>query len=258
VNDGKPLAGGPFAASGLVAMFLLLWLGFIVHRSPRFAGSMWGGVLAVSGAFLMLIPMAYSLVKRIPSLKRWITAKVQMQTILAWHIYTGLVGAILGLLHTGHKFDSKLGIALTVMMFVVVLSGFAGRYLLRMVSQEVREKKEELSGLEIAYRKVAAEVVTHPESLAILRPMGGTFRRLVAGFYMGVFVSGSNTPSAPVRALRLSESIADLEYAIKNHELLKRWFLGWLWVHIVASIILYGFLGLHIWASIHFGLRWFR
>lgn len=37
-------------ATGLVVLMLLLWLGFLLHRSPRFPGSLWGGVLGVSGA----------------------------------------------------------------------------------------------------------------------------------------------------------------------------------------------------------------
>ena len=57
--------------------------------------------------------------------------------------------------------------------------------------------------------------------------------------------------------MRLAESMADLEYAIKTHETFKRWFAAWLKLHIVISLILYGLLALHIWAGIHFGLRWF-
>ena len=48
--------------SGLVVLLLLLWLGFLVHRDTRFAGSLWGGVLSVSGAVLMLVPLAYMMV----------------------------------------------------------------------------------------------------------------------------------------------------------------------------------------------------
>jgi len=51
--------------------------------------------------------------------------------------------------------------------------------------------------------------------------------------------------------------VADLEYAIRTHEFFKRWFSRALVVHIVLSIIFYVLLGLHIWAGIHFGLRWF-
>src|SRR6266508_6388102 len=85
--------------SGLVILFLILWLGFFVHRSPRFAGSPWGGVLGVSGAALMLVPLAYMIVKRVSPLKKAVTQRVSMRTLLAWHIYAGVLGPILAILH---------------------------------------------------------------------------------------------------------------------------------------------------------------
>ena len=239
---------------GLVVLLLLLWLGFLLHRSPRFAGSAWGGVLGVSGAALMLAPLAYLIVKRIDPLKRVVTRRVPMRTLLAWHIYAGILGPILGLLHTGHKFDSPLGLALTTMMIVVVLSGFIGRYLLSQTSRTIREKRETLTQLEVAYRQTAGELAAHPEQLALLQPVTGFWRRLVAGLLMPRSAAAA---SVPIRALRLSESIADLEYAVKTHETVKRLFATWLKLHILISFILYGLLALHVWAGIHFGLRWF-
>ncbi len=244
-------------ASGLVVLMLILWLGFLVHRSPRFAGSAWGGVLGVSGAVLMLVPLAYLVVKRIGPLKRVVTRRVPMRTLLAWHIYAGILGPILGLLHTGHKFASPLGIALTAMMLVVVLSGFIGRYLLGQVGQTIREKREMLTGLELAYRQTAGELAAHPEQVALLRPLAGLWTRPLASLFLAPAESGWGVPSAPVRALRLAESMADLEYALKTHATFQRWFAGWLRLHIAISFILYGLLALHIWAGIHFGLRWF-
>lgn len=260
MSERRSLVGGPLAPTGLVVLMLLLWLGFLVHHSHRFAGSLWGGLLGMSGALLMLMPMAYTFVKRIPRLKRWVTPRISMRTLLAWHIYTGLLGAILGLLHTGHKFDSPLGIALTAMMLLVVLSGFAGRYLLGQISQELREKKAMLAQLELAYRRTAGEVAAHPEQLAALRPLAGFWGRLFGSLYFTALatVSGTATASAPVRILRLAESIADVEYAIKSHETLKRWFTGWLWFHIVTSVAMYALLALHVWTGIYFGLRWLR
>ena len=64
--------------------------------------------------------------------------------------------------------------------------------------------------------------------------------------------------SSPIRALHITESISDLEYAIKTNEYFKAWFGIWLKFHIVISFVLYGLLVLHIWAGIHFGLRWFE
>ncbi|MBY0514186.1 MAG: hypothetical protein K2P78_09790 [Gemmataceae bacterium] len=246
----------PLVVGGLVALLLVLWLGFLVHASPRFAGSLLGGLLGVSGALLMLLSSLYLPVKRVPALKRWVTARVSMRTLLAWHMYTGLLGAILGVLHSGHKFESPLGIALTAMSLLVVLSGFVGRHLMKQVSLEVKEKKEMLTRLELAYREAAGEAAAHPEQAAVLRPLAGFWSRLVAGLFVPAVAAWGTLP-APVRALRLADAIADLEYAIKTHETFKRWFGIWLKVHIVTAFLLYALLGLHVWAGIHFGLRWF-
>lgn len=116
--------------SGLVVLMLVTWLGFVLHRSPDFAGSAWGGVLAVSGS---------------PQPWRW----------------------------------------------------WLGAWLMPAASPEL------------------------------------------------------------ARVVRLTESIADLEYAIASNETFKRGFGLWLKFHIVISFVLYGLLGLHVWAAIHFGLRWF-
>lgn len=242
--------------SGLIVLLLILWLGFFVHRAPRFAGSLWGGILGVSGAVLILLSSAYLLVKRLPLLKRWVTNRVSMSTLLAWHMYTGILGTILGVLHTGHRFNSPLGIALTAAALLVVLSGFVGRYLMKQVSMGIREKKEMLTRLELAYRLTAGEVAAHPEQTTILRPLAGIWSRVVVGLFMTASLGPEPLP-APVRALRLADAIADVEYAIKTHETFKRWFAAWLTIHIITAVILYGLLGLHIWAGIHFGLRWF-
>jgi len=242
--------------SGLVVLLLLLWLGFLVHRSPRFAGSFPGGMVAVAGALLMLVPLAYSVVKRVKPLQKAVTKRVSMRTLLAWHIYAGILGPVLALLHTGHKFDSLLGIALTALMLVVVLSGFVGRYLLGQVGQEVRTKKEMLASLEAAYRQTENELAARPEQAALLAPFSGFLARVVAGFFVTVPAEQGPLP-ASVRALRLAELMADLEFAIKTHEAFKRWFSRWLKFHIVISAILYVLLALHVWSGIHFGLRWF-
>ena len=243
--------------SGLVLLLLVFWLGFLVHRSPRFAGSLWGGVLAVSGSALMLVPLAYLVAKRIKPLKQSVTRLVSMRTLLTWHIYAGVLGPVLVILHTGHKFESNLGIALTAMLLLVVLSGFVGRYLMNQFSQTIREKKEMLTQLELAYRTTATELAAFPEQIVVLRPLSGLLTRFVAMLFVRSGDDGQGAAIASVRALRLAESIADLEYAIKTHETFKRWFAGWLKFHIVISFILYALLALHVWASIHFGLRWF-
>lgn len=243
---------------GLVVLMLVLWLGFLVHRSPRFAGSLWGGVLAVSGSALMLVPLAYLVVKRIRPLKQRLTRFVPMRTLLAWHIYAGILGPILVLLHTGHKFESMLGTALTAMTLLVVLSGFAGRYLMNQSSQTIREKRELLTHLESAYRDAAGELAAHPEQVEVLRPFSGFFSRLVGSFLLTAGQPDQTGLPLATRTLRLAESMADVEYAIRTHEWFKTLFRRWLKFHIVISVALYVLLGLHVWTGVYFGLRWFR
>ena len=243
--------------SGLVVLLLILWLGFVLHSSPRFAGSFWGGLLGLVGALLMLVPLVYMIVKRIKALKKAVTKWVSMRTLLSWHIYSGIFGPILVILHTGHKFESVLGIALTALTLLVVASGFIGRYLMSQFSSEIREKKEMLGQLEVAYQQTAAELATQPKEMAILRPVSGFFARLFAGFFVRADGAAPREIPPSIRALRLAETMADLEYAIRTHELFKRWFGTWLKFHIIISFILYFFLALHVWAGVHFGLRWF-
>ena len=134
--------------TGLVVLLGLLWLGFAVHRSPRFPGSVVGSALAIAGAALMLVtPLAYTAVKRISPLRQRIGRAVPLGRLLAWHVYGGIAGAILAILHTGHRFESTLGVVLTAMMLVTVFSGYVGRHFLRQVAQELRDKQAQLGQL---------------------------------------------------------------------------------------------------------------
>lgn len=243
--------------AGLVILILVLWLGFVVHRSPRFAGSLVGGVLGVSGATLMLVSFTYALVKRVPGIKNTVTKRVSLRTLIAWHIYAGLAGSILGLLHTGHKFQSTLGILLTSTMLLLVLTGFVGRYLLNLTSQEIREKRDVLSRLQAEYDAMAIELGRRPEVAQTLSGRG-FLSRVLAGFLIpAIQPAGLGDPSA-ARAIRVAESLADVDYAVKSHETLKKAFGRWLTVHIVLSVVLIILLGVHIWSGIHYGLRWFQ
>ena len=243
--------------SGLVVLLLILWLGFAFHASPRFPGSIWGGMLGISGALLMLWPLAYSAVKRIKFFKKGVTRWLTIRTLLTWHVYTGILGAILAILHTSHKFIHPLGILLTATMLVAVLTGFIGRHFKAQISEELREKEQMLASLQIAYRETAEELGRQPDASAVVNMRHGLFARMSLPFFTSGALERRSLVALSARAVRLAESIADLEYAIKSHELLKRRFAVWLKLHIAASVVFYILLALHVWAGIYFGLRWF-
>lgn len=242
--------------TGLILLLVVLTLGFYVHRDPRFPGSMTGGVLGISAASLMLVPLVYLLIKRIAPLKRLVTPAVSMRTLLAIHIYAGVLAPILGVLHSGHKFQSPLGIALTTMMIVVALSGFVGLYLMGQITTGTREQQQLLGNLRREYDRVADDLVQNPVQAATLRPLAGFFTRLAAPFFVRSTTDAANLMHPAARALRLSESMADLEYAIKTHDLAKSTFGRWLACHIVIAIVLYALLAMHIWSVWYFGIRW--
>ena len=238
--------------TGVLGVLLLGWLGFLVHRSPRFPGSGVGAVFGIAGAVLMLVPLAYPIVKRISFLNSRITRHVSMQSLLAVHVYAGILGPVLAMIHTGHKFDSPLGITLTAVMLLVVVSGFAVRYLLTYVNQEIKDK---LILLQTARGDLDSAWGVLENSPAEMRALPKA-PLLAAGLASLGLDLASGGPAGEVT--RIAESVADLEYAVRTHELFKRWFARSLKLHIVLSVILYLLLGLHVWAGIHFGLRWFE
>jgi hypothetical protein len=243
--------------TALLILQIVLWLGFVIHRAPRFAGSLSGGILGVSGAILMVIfPLAYSTVKRLPALKKSVTPHISLRTLLTWHVYTGIVGSILALWHTGHRFESPLGMGLTAMMMLAVLSGYVGRHFLGQVSLDLREKQELLNKLSTSYNELAGQLARQPDSAI----GGGASEGVVRWMGRRVFGSAGGDPQSArqaERVMELAESIAELDFSITTHGRLKRSFAVWLKVHVVTSLAFYYLLTLHIWASIYFGLRWF-
>jgi hypothetical protein len=206
-----------------VVLTLLLFLvpAFVLHSAPRFAGSLAGFVLGVSAATLMLALLIYPLAKYSTRLRPRITSLASMRALLAFHVYAGVFGAFLAILHTGHKYQSPLGIALVITMLIVVATGFVGRYYLPETSLQLREEQSRLGTLRSAYDR---------------------------------------TTSAPAlqgaTVLQLVEGIADLEYAIGSREAIKKIFTRWIVAHVVAAILMYFLLALHIAGEIYYGLRW--
>ena len=236
--------------TGVLSVLLFVWLGFLVHHSPRFAGSGVGAVFGIAGALLMLVPLAYMLIKRIPFLNARITPHVSLQSWQKMHVYAGILGPLLGIIHTGHKFDSVLGITLTAVMLLVVVSGFIGGYLSSYVNQEIKDKLLLLQTARGDLDSAWGVLENSPPELSAL-PRAPLLAAGLASLGIELQFGG---PAGEVT--KLAESVADLEYAVRTHELFKRWCSRWLKMHLVLSMLLYILLGLHIWAGIHFGLRW--
>ena len=222
------------AATIIVSILAVLWLGFLVHRAPFFAGSLWGGVFGVVGAAFMLVPLVYTVVKRSAALRRAFTREHSFAALLQAHVYFGLIGALLAIIHSGHRFQSVLGVALTASMLLSVFTGFIGQHYLRYVAENIREKKAQLDGL---WRLLDGEYWAYAQA-----PAAG----------------GAGMTKASGELLPLASAAADLQYSIQFQERVRKLFNAWLSAHVAFSILFYLLLALHIWAGIYFGLRWFR
>ena len=213
----------------LGTLLLFLAPGYLLHIAPRFPGSLAGGVLGITAATLMLLVLLYPAIKYSGWLKARVTRHISLSRLLSLHIYGGLLGALIAILHSGHNYRSVLGIALVVDILVIIGTGFVGRYYLGHLGAEVRQQQALLGTLRSIYDRIALRLGAAAEI----------------------------SPTAPdVPILGLVDAIADVEYSLTVREAAKRITARWMVVHTVASIVLYGLLLLHIGSGIYYGLRW--
>lgn len=210
-----------FVVGGLLLLLGLFTFGFFVHRDPLFPGSLLGGVIGILAAAMMLVPLLYLIIKRVSLLRPSITRAVSLRSLLTIHIYAGVIAPILGVMHSGHRFESALGIWLTALLLVVPASGYLGRHLLGRLALAAGEDRSALPRLESAFRGLTVQ-----------------------------------QPGARAEGTRLVDAIADLETHAETLEGLRRLFSRWLACHTVIALLLYGLLGMHIWSAWYFGIRW--
>lgn len=96
----------------------------VLTREIPSASELFGHGLGIIGfVFMLMTETLYSLRKRSRSVK-W----GRMSTWLQLHIFTGLVGPYMVLLHTSWKFQGLAG-ATTLLTVIIVFSGIIGRYI---------------------------------------------------------------------------------------------------------------------------------
>ena len=109
---------------------------FLTRGVPP-ASELFGHGIGIVGFLLMLMTETlYSLRKRSRSV-RW----GKMSNWLQFHIFTGIVGPYMVLLHTAWKFNGIAGVT-TLFTVIIVASGFIGRYIFTRIPRT-------LDGLEI-------------------------------------------------------------------------------------------------------------
>jgi hypothetical protein len=139
-----------YALAAMIGI-LLVYVPVAAQGVPAASG-VFGHGLGIIGFVLMLsTETLYSLRKRAPG---------RMSTWLQIHIFTGIVGPFLVLLHSSWKFNGLAG-ALMLMTVVIVISGFVGRYIYTAVPRTV-------DGAEVAVRDLEEQLARLDERLRAL------------------------------------------------------------------------------------------
>lgn len=232
---------------GLLVAFLLLFpLGYLLHVAPRFAGSLAGGVIGIAAAVLMVLTLPYIAVKHLHWADRLISPLINKPTLLALHVYAGVFGPILGLMHAAHKFESPMGVMLTGFLLLTVLSGFIGRYLLAQAAKALRGRRSDLASLQAAFLHLPTPPTAPTAAEAPLSAWKRAF-----------FVSGEAPALVqPVGTEALAAALADTEFTIRAEEATNKLFSRWRLLHMTLGVLVYALLLLHIGAAVYYGLRW--
>jgi hypothetical protein len=136
------------------------------------ASGFFGHSLGILGFILMIITETlYSLRKRSRS-ARW----GKMASWLQFHIFTGLVGPFLVLLHSSWKFNGLAGIVM-LLTIIIVLSGVVGRYIYTAIPRTADGIEIESTELEhqiaIIELKIQDWERTHPQARNVLAGASG-------------------------------------------------------------------------------------
>lgn len=142
----------------LLAIFLItgiyLVISFLLGNFPH-SREIFGHSLGMIGLVLMLMTeVLYTLRKNTRS-ARW----GSMLSWLRFHIFTGLVGPYLALLHTAWKFNGLAGLVI-LLTFIIVLSGFLGRYIYTAIPRNINGMVVEMDALKQEISRAETEYQT--------------------------------------------------------------------------------------------------
>ena len=137
-----------FIVITLIYLFVIIMFGSVPGARDLFGHS-----IGIIGFIMMLLTETlYTLRKRSRS-ARW----GRMSTWLQLHIFTGLVGPYMVLLHTSWKFNGLAGMVM-LLTIIIVASGFLGRYIYTSVPRNADGIEIEANDLEQQIRVIDSEL----------------------------------------------------------------------------------------------------
>lgn len=247
------------------------------YRALRPAGSS-GLAFGVIGSVMMVFMLVYTLRKR----TRLFGRRLPLRPFLDFHIFMGVFGPLLILLHTSFKVQGLVAIAFWSMV-AVALSGYFGRYLYQQIPRDFDDRELNLQEIDLLITQLAnsmqsatridasaaqavAEQVEAAYSIGTAGPLGAIARlvwtdlrrpwtdlrlrkRLSRSYQMQGRAFEQLYAAAKARAL-LRRRLAILARV-------QRLFHYWHVIHKPFAIIMYIIMGVHIGVAIWTGYGWF-
>ena len=233
------------------------------------ARGFFGHSLGILGFTLMLMTeLLYSRRKRSRS-ARW----GSMAAWLRFHIFTGLVGPYMVLLHSSWKFNGLAGIVI-LLTLIIVLSGFVGRYIYTAIPRTVDGAAIEASTLEKEVARTESAllewITLHPETGTRLQALTSGVSLVAANPVREIFGRGLREIRDRLAWKRLRrrfknappDQLDHLERLLKRQRVLRRQvnslavarrMLGlWHIVHVPIGVALFTTAFLHVVAAIYY------
>ena len=228
----------------LAVFFGVLVMGFLFHQSQTFAGSLMGHGFGILGSLFILMTLIYPFRKRI-------LKKKGKQNPLNSHVFYGLIGPSLVVIHSAHKFSSIIGILVFLALLLVVFSGIVGRYLYKKVNRSLREQKRDQKLIRTWLNNRKQEIV----STCIGNSTGEETEEKIADSASEEYPSDEITEQCE-KWFDEVRTLAEIEYTLKFFNRLKAVFSRWIRIHYFISGVLFALLIVHVMTTIYYGLRW--
>jgi hypothetical protein len=149
-RSSRELWASFFAILAITAIYL--YAVSVFNGIPRASG-LFGHGIGILGFILMLMTETLYTLRKRSRRARW----GRMSTWLNFHIFTGIVGPYMALLHTSWKFNGLAGIVM-LLTVIIVISGFVGRYIYTAVPRTADGAEIEAGVLEQQIAATEAEV----------------------------------------------------------------------------------------------------
>ena len=256
-----------YALAAMIGL-TLVYVPIATQGIPAASGVLGHG-LGILGFLLMLsTETLYSLRKRARG-----KAIGRMSTWLQIHIFTGLVGPFMVLLHTSWKFNGLAGV-LMLMTIIIVVSGIIGRYIYTAVPRTVdgaevalRDLEQQIALADVKLQELGATRLTPAGSAAIASTAGGAslvfgrtvarwrYRREIDRGLKSIGAAGKAHVYARAHAQQLRQLFDDrfrIQQQLQSLATARRLLAVWHTVHIPIGVALFTVAAIHIVETIYY------